>query len=340
MNRRQESKRARPEPGRDARRVQGRQIARPCRRASRFCWCAGHRGLCIEAHAPIITARSPKGWWLGTPSAVPGITPASICGQARRLARPPSARSRAGRSSSDEDKIFVRAQARGAETAPAGLPDSARERSSSSAAARPVSPRPRAPARAIPGQHRHAQQRQRAARRSAQSLQGLPRRQGAGGLDAAAGRELLSKNGIDLRLKTNVTGIDVRGREGHAGRRRAGRLRPAAARDRRRAGAADDPGRRPAACPYPALARRLPGDHRQRRDGAQARRAWVRASSASKSRPRCAPVTSRSTWWRRTSGRWSGYSARRWATSCARCTRSTAWSSTSRTRRPPSTASG
>ena len=42
--------------------------------------------------------------------------------------------------------------------------------------------------------------------------------------------------------------------------------------------------------------------------------------------------------WRRRSGRWSASSGRRWATSCARCTRSTASSSISRTRRSRSTA--
>ena len=45
-------------------------------------------------------------------------------------------------------------------------------------------------------------------------------------------------------------------------RRRHGSLRPAAAGDRRRAGAAADSRRRPAACPYAALARRLPRHHR------------------------------------------------------------------------------
>ena len=77
-----------------------------------------------------------------------------------------------------------------------------------------------------------------------------------------------SENGIDLRLKANVTGIDAAFARGRARRREQGPLRPAAARDRRRAGPPVDPRRRPAARPHAALARRLPGHHRARQDGA------------------------------------------------------------------------
>jgi cation diffusion facilitator CzcD-associated flavoprotein CzcO len=73
-----------------------------------------------------------------------------------------------------------------------------------------------------------------------------------------------------------------------------------------------------------------------------ARRVLVigRASSALRSLPHCARAGSRSTSWRRKSGRWSEFWGRRWATSFVLCTRNTAQSFTSMTRQPPSMANG
>ena len=148
-----------------------------------------------------------------------------------------------------------------------------------------------------------------------------------------------SENGIDLRLRTDVTEIDAALARGRARRRQQDPLRPAAARNRRRARPPVDPRRRSATCSHAALARRLPGHHRARQDGAPGgrdRRELYRARG--RGRPARAR-DSRSMWWRRKSGRWSAFWARRWATSCARCTRSTASSSISKTRRRASMAS-
>ena len=61
----------------------------------RCCWCRrGARDLRHRrAPAPIIRARSPKGWWSATPSVARGITPASSCAPARLRARRRSTRS-------------------------------------------------------------------------------------------------------------------------------------------------------------------------------------------------------------------------------------------------------
>ncbi len=63
-----------------------------------------------------------------------------------------------------------------------------------------------------------------------------------------------AESGIDLRLKANVTGLDPRSREVLLARRRQGWLRPAAAGDGRRAGAARDPGRRSGPAAHAAFA--------------------------------------------------------------------------------------
>ena len=57
-----------------------------------------------------------------------------------------------------------------------------------------------------------------------------------------------AENGIELRLKASVAGDRRTGARGRAGRREQSPLRPAAARDRRRAGPSRHPGRRAAAC--------------------------------------------------------------------------------------------
>ena len=137
------------------------------------------------------------------------------------------------------------------------------------------------------------------------------------------GDDFYAEQGIDLRLKTTRRRHRRACARGRARRWQQARLRPAAARDRRRAGAAADPGHGPAARAHAAHA----ADCRaiiagRRRRGAPSSSA--RASSASRSRPRCARAASRCTSSRRTSGRWSACWARSSATSCAACTRSTA----------------
>ena len=95
-------------------------------------------------------------------------------------------------------------------------------------------------------------------------VQGLSRRQRAGGLDAAASATTsipAERHRASAQGATSA-GIDPRAREVTLGRRQQGRLRPAAAGDRRRAGPAAAAGRRPAARPHAALAGRQPRHHR------------------------------------------------------------------------------
>ena len=119
-----------------------------------------------------------------------------------------------------------------------------------------------APAR-LCRQHRHAERRQRAAGRSAQSVEGLSRRQRAGGLGAAAADDFYAENKIDLRLNTEVTAIDPKAQE--VALANGGKLdlttgccwRPAPSR-------CGWPSRAPTPPrPHAALARRQPRHHRR-----------------------------------------------------------------------------
>jgi hypothetical protein len=104
------------------------------------------------------------------------------------------------------------------------------------------------------------------------------------------GDDFYSEQGIDLRLKTTVTGIDVRAREvvlADGGKVAYDRLLLAT-------------GAEPVRLPLPGID--LPHVHTLR---------FARAAS------KC-------TSWRRRSGRWNACWARRWGTSCAACTKSTA----------------
>ena len=83
--------------------------------------------------------------------------------------------------------------------------------------------------------------------------------------------DFYTENNIDLRLNTEVGKIDVDGQRCHAQGRQQRPLRPPAARDRRRAGAAPHSGSRPAARAHAALARRLPRDHQGRATAPSAR---------------------------------------------------------------------
>ena len=123
---------------------------------------------------------------------------------------------------------------------------------------------------AIPGQHRHAEPGGCRTGRPAQSLQGLSCRQCARGMGAAAPRQLLRRE----RHRAAPRRQGDRHRQARprrrARRRHQARLRPAAAGDRRRAGAPLLPRGRSAPCPCPALFGRQPRHHR-RREAGQAR---------------------------------------------------------------------
>ena len=143
-------------------------------------------------NAPIITGRSPKGSWSATASAVPGITPASICAPARRCMRPALSPLACWKVEQRGGKIIVGAKIE--QPAPRGRPS-----------ATPGTHRHRrwwrrgirrgrdAAAAGVSRQHRHAEQRCRAAGRPAEPVEGLSRRQRAGGLAAAAPGRVLRR---------------------------------------------------------------------------------------------------------------------------------------------------
>ena len=129
---------------------------------------------------------------------------------------------------------------------------------------------------------------------------------------------------IDLRLGTEVTAIDTERARSLANGGEP-RLRPAAARDRRRAGAAADSRRR---SPHVHTLRTL-ADCRAiiaRRQEREARAVVIGASfiGLEVGGIACAAATSKCTSWRRKHDRWSGCSGRNSATSSARCTKSMA----------------
>ena len=97
------------------------------------------------------------------------------------------------------------------------------------------------------------------------------------------------------QLGARVAGARRRGPQAHARRRARGRVGRAAARDRRGARPPRGAGRRPAARPHAAHARRQPRHHRARQGRRSARSSSARASSASRRRRRCARAASRST---------------------------------------------
>ena len=76
------------------------------------------------------------------------------------------------------------------------------------------------------------------------------------------GDDWYAENKIDLKLKTEVTALDAKGKDADARRRQQARFRQTAAGDRRRAGEARPARRRPSPCPHAALPRRQPRHHR------------------------------------------------------------------------------
>ena len=92
--------------------------------------------------------------------------------------------------------------------------------------------------------------------------------------------EFYRDNAIDLRLQATVERLDAASREVDARGRRKRSVRPAPPRHRRRARAAIDSGDVAVGNTCPALARRLPSNHRagqDRKDGPGARRELHRA---------------------------------------------------------------
>ena len=176
--------------------------------------------------------------------------------------------------------------------------------------------------------------------RPAEPVQGLPRRQRAGGLGAAAVAGFL--RGAEHRRApsaASAVGIDVGARQVAA--------RAAAASvsyDRLLLATGAEPvrlstsGRRSAARAHAAFARRLPRDHRRGKNGpprGRHRRELHRARSGGVlARPRDRGSRGRA----RETAAWSECSVPTWATSCVRCTRSTESCSTSRTPQARSTA--
>ncbi len=73
-------------------------------------------------------------------------------------------------------------------------------------------------------QHRHAERRCRCAGRSAEPVEGLSRRQRAGGLAAATTGGFYAENGIELHLNAEVAGIDAEDARSRNRRRQKVRL--------------------------------------------------------------------------------------------------------------------
>ena len=127
------------------------------------------------------------------------------------------------------------------------------------------------------------------------------------------GDDFYAEQGIDLRLGTTVDDVDAARTRGRARRWQQDRLRPAVARDRRRAGAIAAAGHGPAARAHAANARRLPRHHRAGGHGAARRR-----DRRELHRPRggCLAARARNRGARRGAGdaaRWSACWVRRWA---------------------------
>ena len=94
--------------------------------------------------------------------------------------------------------------------------------------------------------------------RPAQSVEGLPRRKRARGMDTAAPARVLREQGIELQLGDRAVAIDPRPAKSSS-RRQPASLRRAAARHRRRAGPARHSWQRSAAHPLFAHSGRQPG---------------------------------------------------------------------------------
>ena len=260
-----------------------RQAHRPCRRTSRCCWRAGAPTFSRSAPiAPTMAAHLPTGSSSTTRCAVLGITRASTFGPAKPCTRRPSARSIHGLWSSATAKFSCARSAlrRGAKPRQAGRAGQNRDRRRRG---RRVRRRGDAPAAAIPGQNRHAEQRRRPAGRPAESFQGLSRRQRAGGLGPPSRRQAsIPTTPSTFASGATVAGIDVGSREVALAGGDKIPLRSTSSGDRRRTGAPIHSRRKAVRRPCAALAFGQPRDHRTRQDGAaggRARRQLHRARS-------------------------------------------------------------
>ncbi len=133
-----------------------------------------------------------------------------------------------------------------------------------------------------------------------------------------------AENGIDLRLGEAVTGVDTRSRKITLSSGGDLALRPPSPRNRRRANSLAYPRLQRAACLHSSLAGRLPGHHRARRDREPGCGDWCELHRAGGCGVVACARAGSSCRRARSRGRWSASSVRRWATSCALCTKSMA----------------
>ena len=174
----------------------GGMLAGPCRRRTGAAGArAARRCSRWRLSAPTITGRSPKGWWSATRCAARGTTPASACAPARRCVPPALSPIACWSVEQRDGKIFVTGKRSDVKPAPRGKPrgdaagpdrDRRRRRGGLRGGRDAAAP-------GLRGQHRHAERRRCGARRPAQPVQGLPRRQRARGMDSAARRRLLRR---------------------------------------------------------------------------------------------------------------------------------------------------
>ena len=220
------------------------------------------------------------------------------------------------------DKIFVLARKKQGRGRPSPAARNGRRGSSSSAAAPPASPRPRCcAASSFRDSIVMLSDDDGAAGRPAEPVQGLPRRQRAGGLGPAApGRASTRDNDIDLRLERERRRASTRARrevalgDGEQASPTTGCCwRPAPSRCGCRCRAPTcRTCTRCARSPTAAPSSRTAADGAARgRDRRELHRPRGRRLAARARASRC-------TSWRRRSGRWSACSGPRWATSCAR----------------------
>ena len=163
---------------------------------SRCCWRAAATSCSPSAHpAATITARSPKGCWSATPCAAPGITPASACAPARRCVRRPSAPIDCWSVEQRDGKVFVTEKREPAPAQPAPKPSGKAPDKivivgggAAGFAAAEMLRRQQYKGSIVMLSNDDAR-----AGRPAEPLQGLPRRQRAGGVGPAARRRLLCR---------------------------------------------------------------------------------------------------------------------------------------------------
>ena len=257
----------------------------------------------IGATARTTAGRSPRGSWSATRCAAPGTTPASACAPARRCAAPALNPVACWRSSSATGRVYVRRE--DSEHRRSRVPEprrtrrvSRRRRSSSWAPAPPGNAAAEMLRReGYAGPHHDDRRRGRRSpttgRTSRRTTSPAPRpRSGS----RCARRTFYEEQRIELVLGARVAAIDVAGAGAScsttATLARYGALLLATGAEPVRLPTSRA---RTAARALPADARRQPRDHRRGAGGRSARWWSARASSASRSRRRCARAGSRCT---------------------------------------------